>query len=84
MNRSGGGGQELVRSWSGVHQTGVCQAGVRQAGVRQAGVRQPGVRQAGVHQAGVCQAGVHRGLSGVHQESVRSQLRVGQESMRSW
>ena len=40
MSRSGGGGQELVRSCAGV-----CQAGVRQAGVRQAGVRQELVRE---------------------------------------
>ena len=65
MSRSGGGGQELVRSC-----TGVCQAGVRQAGVCQAGVRQAGVRQAGVRQAGVRRRPV-RSPSGVRQELVR-------------
>ena len=38
MNRLGKGGQESIRSPSGVRQAGVRQAGVRQAGVRQAGV----------------------------------------------
>jgi hypothetical protein len=80
MNRSGGRGQELVRSPSGRSWSGVCQAGVRQAGVRQAGVRQEeSVRQESVRQKSVRQESVRQ--ESVRQESVRHEL-VRQESVR--
>ena len=75
------GQAEVVRSPSGVRQAGVGQESVRQESVRQESVRQESVRPESVKQESVRQESLRQeslrqesvgGLSGIHQESVRS------------